>query len=132
MAFEFSRIDEFPVKTKKVKVEQLDLEYYFVFHQNEFAAQQRSTDFIWKKLFEFPTEIPENFNAFIVNQTMIQHKLTHRSLSIHVQSVEVSDHTLWETYVKTHQLQILDQENWHSKSFPKPLENFINQFFQEN
>ncbi len=132
LAFEFSIIDEFPVKTKKVKVEQLDLEYYFVFHQNEFAVQQRSTDFIWKKLFEFPTEIPENFNAFIVNQTTIQHKLTHRSLSIHVQSVEVSDHTLWETYVKTHHLQILDQENWHSKSFPKPLENFINQFFQEN
>ncbi len=128
LAFEFSKINEFPVKTKKVKVENLSLEYYFVYHMNEFAVQQRGTEFIWKKLFEFPTQLPEDLKEFMVKKTEIQHKLTHRNLNIHISSVKIEDQKIWVNFIKENQLQILHSENWHSKSFPKPLENFVSNF----
>jgi A/G-specific adenine glycosylase len=63
MAFQTGRVSEFPVKTKKVKVSDLSLKYFFVKYQNQFLIKQRGNDFIWKKLYEFPTSIPENWNG---------------------------------------------------------------------
>ena len=64
-AYALGTVSQFPVKTKKVKAVDLELLYYFIEYNGQFAIKQRGDDFIWKKLFDFPTEIHEIFKEFI-------------------------------------------------------------------
>lgn len=124
-AFQLGKISDFPVKTKKVKVENLELEYYFITFKDQFLIKQRGEDFIWKKLFEFPTEIPDQFEIFIKNEKIIKHKLTHKNLSITIYKVELNSEIELENYSSENKFSIIDKEKSHQKSFPKPLQNYI-------
>lgn len=125
IAFQTGKIANFPVKTKKVKVENLALQYYFVAFGDQFLIQQRKDDFIWKKLFEFPTKIPESFSDFIVDERTIKHKLTHKNLSITIAKIELNSKIKFETFAKENDFSIINKENSVEKSFPKPLENYL-------
>ena len=59
LAFQSGKVQNFPVKSKKTKATDLELTYYFVEFENQFLIKQRKDDFIWKKLYEFPIEIPK-------------------------------------------------------------------------
>lgn len=127
-AFDIGKVQDFPVKSKKVKTTDLTLKYYFIFHKNSFLIQQRKDNFIWKKLYEFPTEIPSNFEKLILKSKKIKHKLTHKNLEIQINSIELNSKKDFEKYAKEHQLSITDLERSEQKSFPKPLENFIKEW----
>ncbi|MDN3694369.1 A/G-specific adenine glycosylase [Chryseobacterium tructae] len=125
LAFSLQKIPDYPVKTKKVKAEDLALTYYFVHRNGEFLIRQRKEDFIWKKLFEFPTSISAEMEPFIKGSKTITHKLTHKNLSIEIFNVEVTSEEIWNRFITENQYQITDVQGSHEKSFPKPLENYI-------
>lgn len=125
LAFSLDKISEFPVKTKKVKTENLDLTYYFVHRNGQFLIQQRKDDFIWKKLFEFLPTISEELEPFIKSSKTISHKLTHKNVSIEIYDVEVVSETVWNDFIAQNEYLITDLEGFHHKSFPKPLENYV-------
>lgn len=125
LAFSLHKISDFPVKTKKVKIEDLYLKYYFVHRNGQFLIQQRKDDFIWKKLFEFPVLISEELKSFNKGTKTINHKLTHKNLSIEISNVEVTSGTVWNDFIAKNQYLVTDFVASHEKSFPKPLENYI-------
>jgi A/G-specific adenine glycosylase len=128
LAFSMNKVSEFPVKTKKVKAQDLGLKYYFVHRNGEFLIQQRKDDFIWKKLFEFPPEISEELMPFIKSAKIVNHKLTHKNLSIEIFNVEVDSEIVWKDFIAKNDLIVINVEGSHEKSFPKPLENYIENY----
>lgn len=128
LAFSLNKVSEFPVKTKKVKTQDLGLKYYFVHRNGEFLIQQRKEDFIWKKLFEFPVEISDELIPFIKSTKTVNHKLTHKNLSIEIFNVEVDSEEAWGNFIIENEFIITDVENSHDRSFPKPLENYIQNY----
>ncbi len=125
LAFSMQKISDYPVKTKKVKAEDLALTYYFVHRKGQFLIRQRADDFIWKKLFEFPTAISSDMEPFITGSKTVTHKLTHKNLSIEIWNVEVTSEKQWNDFIAENQYLITDLESSHEKSFPKPLEIYI-------
>lgn len=128
LAFSLNKVSEFPVKTKKTKAQDLQLQYYFVHRNGQFLIQQRKDDFIWKKLFEFPTEISDDLKPSIRSVKTINHKLTHKNLSIEIFNVEVDSEKVWEDFIAENNYIITDAEGSHERSFPKPLENYIQNY----
>ena len=128
LAFSLHKVSEYPVKSKKVKATDLELKYYFVHRNGEFLIQQRKDDFIWKKLFEFPLEVSDQLIPFIKSVKNIQHKLTHKNLSIEIFNVEVDSEEVWKTFIDKNDYIITNVENSNEKSFPKPLENYIQNY----
>ncbi|MDQ8143782.1 A/G-specific adenine glycosylase [Chryseobacterium sp. CFS15] len=128
LAFSLHKTSQFPVKTKKVKTEDLHLKYYFVHRNGQFLIQQRKDDFIWKKLFEFPLSISEDLNTFIKSLKTVSHKLTHKNLSIEIFNVEVDSESAWQDFIAQNNYIITDVEGSHERSFPKPLENYIQNY----
>jgi len=128
LAFSLNKISKFPVKTKKAKATDLELKYYFVHRNGEFLIQQRKDDFIWKKLFEFPLEISDELIPFIKGSKTINHKLTHKNLSIEIFNVEVDSEQAWENFTFENDYMITNVENSAERSFPKPLENYIQNY----
>ncbi len=125
LAFSLNKTHEFPVKTKKVKAENLELHYFFVHRNGKFLIQQRKDDFIWKKLFEFPASIPEALKPFNRGSKILHHKLTHKNLTIEVNDIEVSSEEIWNDFTSKNEYLITDFESSLMRSFPKPLENYI-------
>ncbi|WP_234111006.1 MULTISPECIES: A/G-specific adenine glycosylase [Chryseobacterium] len=125
LAFQSGKVQDFPVKSKKVRTTDLELEYYFVEYGKSFLIRQRNDDFIWKKLYEFPTEIPENFEKFITGQKTVSHRLTHKNLTIHIYKLKMKSKEAFEKFSNEHDFTISNAEESHQKSFPKPLENYL-------
>ncbi|MCG2792436.1 MAG: A/G-specific adenine glycosylase [Weeksellaceae bacterium] len=124
IAYQTVRISEFPVKTKKAKVTDLNLKYYFVQFENQFLIKQRGDDFIWKKLFEFPTSVPEIWEKRIIHSKTIHHKLTHKNMTIEIHTIELESKKLLEKWASDNGYLIADEKLADAKSFPKPLETF--------
>lgn len=125
LAFNTGTIQNFPVKSKKVKPSDLELTYYFVAFEDQFLIRQRGDDFIWKKLYEFPVSISEEFQEFIIGQKTVAHKLTHKNLMIHIYKVELPDFSTFEKLAVDENFVITNLEDSNLKSFPKPLENYL-------
>lgn len=125
LAFQSGKVQNFPVKSKKTKATDLELTYYFVEFENQFLIKQRKDDFIWKKLYEFPIEIPKDFEGFITTQKTVSHKLTHKNLTIHLFKVKLNSKKMFEDFANENDFLITNLEDSHQKSFPKPLENYL-------
>lgn len=125
VAFQLGKKAGFPVKTKKTKAEDLFLKYYFVQYKNQFLIKQRGDDFIWKKLYEFPTEVPSDFEDFLIHSKTIQHKLTHKNLSIQIDKMDLTSEKIFLKFAKENGFLISDFEGSQQKSFPKPLQNYL-------
>ena len=125
LAFQLGKTTDFPVKTKKIKPEDMNLIYYFVRYENSFLIKQRDDSSIWKKLYDFPDKINEFLEKFITKEEEISHKLTHKNLNIKIYNITLSDSTLFQNFRKENNLEILDLKDFDQKSFPKPLEKFI-------
>lgn len=124
-AFQLGRTAEFPVKTKKTAVKELKLTYYFVRFGNEILIRRRAEDHIWKKLYEFPDEVPANLLPVVMETNTVYHKLSHRNLSIDFVDVFPEKRTEFEALAQAGSYQIVTLEQSLLHSFPKPLENYI-------
>lgn len=124
-AFAIDKTSFFPVKNKKIKTKNMDLTYYFIQYQNFFLIKQRDENSIWKKLFDFPTKITSEMEKFIIKEDFIQHKLTHRNLNIRIYTLNIDNREIFEKFQRKNKLNIININDAHLKSFPKPLEIFI-------
>ena len=131
LAFNLGKIANFPVKTKKVKATNLELHYSFVEFGGEFLVRQRKDDFIWKKLYEFPIDIPAEWEEFKVKQKTISHKLTHKNLTIQMSHIILESKEVFTEFATENDFIIINEEESHQKSFPKPLENYLTDFFKK-
>lgn len=132
LAFNFGKATEFPIKTKKIKAENLDIQYYFVHYQGQFLLKQRGDGSIWKKLYDFPETIPAHFTPYIIKEEKILHKLTHKNLTITISSVYLENSTDFEQIKNEQNLISLKLEDFQQKSFPKPLESFLEKLVINN
>lgn len=130
LAYGSGTVPAFPKKTKKVKAEDLHLKYYFIQHENLFLIKQRDESFIWKKLYDFPEDIPAEFQKYITSEKTIHHKLTHKNMEITVVKVLLDNKKEFENFAKEHYFTVTDYEKSHQKSFPKPLENYLKKAFE--
>jgi A/G-specific adenine glycosylase len=124
IAHQIGRMSEFPVKTKKTKVTDLNLKYYFIKFQNEFLIKQRGNDFIWKKLYEFPTAVSQEWEELIINSKIINHKLTHKNMTIEINTIELDSKKALEKFASENDYLIVNENQADEKSFPKPLQDF--------
>lgn len=53
-AFPHNKINELPVKEKKIRIKKRWLYYLVIEHENKTAIQQRTSKDIWQQLYEFP------------------------------------------------------------------------------
>ena len=123
-AFITGTISDYPVKTKKVKVMNLNLTYFFVHYQHQFLIKQRGNDFIWKKLYEFPTSVPAEWEDLIINSKIINHKLTHKNMTIEINKIELESKKALEKFASDNHFIIVNEKLADEKSFPKPLEDY--------
>lgn len=128
-AFATGTVSQFPVKTKKVKTASLLLHYYFVQYGDTFLVNQRDDSFIWKRLFDFPQHIPQNFEKYITNEETVQHKLTHKNLEINFRTILLESEKKFVDFAAQNGYRIMNYADSHEKSFPKPLENFLKKVF---
>lgn len=132
LAFATGEVLKFPVKTKKPKVTALELKYFFVELNGKFIISRRNEDFIWKNLYEFPTEIPKNWMDNIIGSKKISHKLTHKNLTINIDSVKPNSIEEFQRFAQENGFLISDIDQSRKKSFPKPLESFLESYFSQN
>ncbi|WP_300670791.1 A/G-specific adenine glycosylase [Soonwooa sp.] len=130
--FAIGKMDQFPVKLKKTKVENLALSYQFIYHGNQFLVKQRDTSDIWKKLFEFPKDIDlEKIPRFFENERLIKHRLTHRNLEISISKILIEDKIAFNKLQKDKGLLSFNFDEAEQKSFPKPLHDYYLKYFSE-
>jgi len=125
LAYNLGLTTKFPVKSKRTKVSDLELTYYFVEFAGNFLIRQRGDDFIWKKLYEFPNEIRDDFKDNISHQKTVTHQLTHKKLTIHIYKVSPDDEKLFLEFASKGGFTVISLAESHGKSFPKPLENYL-------
>src|SRR5690606_8825444 len=87
--------------------------------------RRRAEDHIWKKLYEFPDELPLNLTPFVMEANTVYHKLSHRNLSIDFVDVFPENRKEFEELALTGGYQIVSLQDSLLYSFPKPLENYI-------
>lgn len=132
IAFGIDKIADFPVKLKKMVAKDLDLSYYFVEFDHQFLVKRRGTDFIWKNLYEFPVAIPDKLEDSIYNSVTVKHKLTHLNLTLSIYSVKMSSQEDFLEFAKSGDFSVMDEDLALKKSFPKPLQNFIEKRFKSS
>lgn len=125
LAYEFQKVASFPVKLKKPKVVNEELQYYFVQYKGCFLIHRRGTTSIWKKLYEFPTEIPDVWKTQITISTTIFHKLTHKNLKINFFHLQIKNKEKLNLFLKNSDFMLVTKDQAKEKSFPKPLENYL-------
>jgi A/G-specific adenine glycosylase len=133
-ALSLKRVNELPIKLKKIKVKQRFLNYLFILDKvNKTIIQQRTHKGIWHNLYEFPlieTEIEEdndivlfliqekvpNFSSIsLMESETITHKLTHQQLKI----------KFWKINQNIIFTDGLDYEQLNKLPFPIVIHNFI-------
>jgi A/G-specific adenine glycosylase len=65
---------------------------------------------------------------FIKSAKMVNHKLTHKNLSIEIFNVEVDSEIVWKDFIAKNDFIVINVEGSHERSFPKPLENYIENY----
>ncbi len=125
ISFGTGKTKNFPVKTKKVKVKNLELDYVFIYCENLFLTKRRGTESIWKNLYEFCTNVDAKLLKKSKVHKSIQHKLTHKSLTIRFLELSLDTESELRTYASKNNYEVLEINSSQTRSFPKPLENFL-------
>lgn len=125
LANQFHQTSQFPKKLKKTKVENLELTYYFIVHQTDFLIHKRGTDFIWKNLYDFPSQVDEHYINQVERTTEIHHKLSHKNLKITIHQISIENLSEFLELAHKTSSQIISFQESSKKSFPKPLQIFI-------
>jgi A/G-specific adenine glycosylase len=138
-AFAHDKVHEFPVKIKKVKVKNRFLYYLVLINQDgKIKMNQRIGNSIWKKLYEF--ELLESDHELLESE--VAHLFIKKNNSIHFQDITPLNETFIEhklTHLKLHLKFYISQTNQNSELFldiddailkPKPI--VIHEFILNN
>jgi A/G-specific adenine glycosylase len=134
-ALSLKKVNELPVKIKKLKIKHRFLNYLFILdNNNKTIVQQRTNKDIWLNLYEFPLietniEVEDKAVSLLINKKIKNtrqisiidnettiHKLTHQQL--HIKFWRINADTIFENG--------LDFEELNKFPFPIVLHNFIN------
>jgi A/G-specific adenine glycosylase len=137
LALQRKKVDQLPVKSKKLKVRNRYFNYLVVSDDNEDTViQKRTAKGIWQNLYEFPlieTEAVESFDyiveridkGFFVNDSVVSvmeyndksiiHKLSHQHLHI----------KFWKVNIKGVVKNGIDGKTLRTFPFPIVIHNFI-------
>lgn len=130
LAYATGTVSEYPVKKKKIEVKNLELQYFYVEYDGQFLVKRRGVDSIWKNLYDFPEILPNEYHDRIMHGIEMSHKLTHLKLTISIQSLILeSEQDFWDL-AKSGNYQVFNYKDSLDKSFPKPLDNFIEKRFK--
>jgi A/G-specific adenine glycosylase len=122
----------FPIKSIKVKVEEMDLDYVIFNFENTYLMHSRM-DGIWKGLYQF--HLGDNRNLdLLANQYsgMIRHKsvkikhlLTHRKLWVTFTHVEISNESMINQLSEDFGLSKFSKEEMLTLPRPKVIVNYL-------
>ncbi len=126
LAYKHNTQENLPVKKSKQKPKDEMLDFYFIHSTKEFLSKKRTTNGIWKNLFEFPTQ---SFGLAIENSTQYNHKLTHKNLLINIFSIKCS-YTEMKRIALDNNYIIIDKENYKQFPFPVILQKFLLAYYK--
>lgn len=145
-AFQNNKINELPVKEKKISIKKRWFYYLVVQHENEILIRERTEKDIWQHLFEFTlveTGKEEELKAILLSKTvkklltnykfetiavssLLKQQLTHQLIYgrfIHLRVSEkpaVTNNCIW-----------VKKEKLNNYAFPKFITQYLNSFFPE-
>jgi len=145
-AFQNGKINELPVKEKKISIKKRWFYYFVLQYENEVLVRERTEKDIWQHLFEFilvETAKEEDDNVIINDiapkhffgkkgfeiisiSPLMKQQLTHqringRFIHLHVsQRPAVTDNCIW-----------VKKEKLKNYAFPKFITQYLNSFFRE-
>ena len=147
VAYERNIIHELPVKSKKLISTKRFLTYLYLHDDNNnVLIRKRSSNDIWKGLYEFPLiETPQQLkNSQLITEidnllsnglddyeiditAPIEHKLTHRILNIQFIIIHKSDNIL-NMNSSINEFRVVPFEDLRNLAFPKPIISFLKKF----
>ncbi|MCB9201751.1 MAG: A/G-specific adenine glycosylase [Flavobacteriales bacterium] len=121
VAFNTGKVNELPFKKSKIKVKDETINYYVYYSENYIILEKRQKRSFWKDLYEFSTK------SFFIDEKRseileIQHKLSHRNLTLSFNDYKLSDEELLEL---SNQNNLKYYRSLESITLPKPIENHI-------
>lgn len=137
IAFSQNAVNDYPVKSKKIKSEALHIHYFVIRHRGGVYLQKRSASGIWGNMYEFPSvsssqpisenKVAEAAAAYGLSKTEesqksepVKHLLTHRKLTIHFLEFEP------EKYAPQSQMKLVREPSELDRlALPKPIERHI-------
>ncbi len=140
-ALQKKKVDQLPVKSKKLKVRNRFFNYLVVLDDNENTLiQKRTAKGIWHKLYEFPlieTEKVEDFdcitaqiqNKFFTNNEVISVKESNEKSIIHKLSHQHLHIKFWKVRVKGTIKNGISATTLKTFPFPIVIHNFIEKDF---
>lgn len=132
LSYKVGSSQKYPVKSRKVKVKEDILIYYFVYYKDVFLVRQRDSGSIWKLLYEFPTQLPESLKTHVTDFIEVRHLLSHRELRIQIHTVMLSSPDEFKMYSTDSSVFPIVYKDSNLKSFPRPLDQFIQQWAHIN
>lgn len=142
IAFSKNKINELPVKEKKIKVRNRYLNYYCIEHQEHLLINKREEKDIWLNLYDFPleelssdavlvNEFPNKYLLSVIGDVDFtverivnyKHKLSHQNLHIKIQHVKP------ETLKVQNKYTLLTKREVLALPVPKPIEEFLKILF---
>jgi A/G-specific adenine glycosylase len=123
-----------PIKSKKTKVRDRYLHYFFYHKNGQVLINQRQTGDIWSRLFELPLietqypfrsrRNPEAIKSFLKLKRLrsLSHRLSHQLLHINIYQLDYLPNS---EYFEDTQLEKV--EELHKFAFPKPLQKFLSE-----
>lgn len=133
-AFKKGKQSDFPVKSQKVKVEEVDLNYVIFYDENSVLMHARSIG-IWQGLYQFHlldnSELKSFENQYsnqITHQSeRIKHLLTHRKLWVTFIHVRIGDEQQLDSISEDLQLSKFSKEEMLTLPRPKVIVNYLQQ-----
>ena len=107
VAFREQRINELPVKSKKVKQRERHFTYLYIEYEGKIAIHQRGAGDIWQGLWEFPQE--ENLTSYEDSAWKIEAQLLQKGVK----------------HILTHQILLADIYLWQPTRRPQLPSEFI-------
>lgn len=123
-AFNKNRIQDFPVKTKTLKVKNRDLNYLVVSYQNQILLKKRGPKDIWQGMYDFP----ETNEAIIAFSEPIVHLLSHQKLSVRFGERKVSK-SQFDELARTHNAEPFSIKQILTLPKPKVIVDYIDRNF---
>ncbi len=126
-AFQNDSIKELPVKSKKLKVKERDLNYLVLENEGRVLMKKRGGKDIWEGMFDFPELEARNGKVF---SDPIIHLLSHQRLSVRFSHSQVSEDQFKEL-ARTHGAEPYSIEQILTLPKPKVIVDFVEKTFGE-
>lgn len=124
-AYQKKEIQNLPLNVTQLKIKEIQLNYFFISQNKKFLVHYRAQKGFWQNLYDFPTQIPLEYEnqARLTEQT--SHILSHRKLNISFHELKISKGL--KNLAQKLNCTIVDLTSVQNYPVPKPIENFINQ-----